>query len=405
MEQRLHTFRGATLNEAYQAMRKELGAHAVVVRTAEVRARGLRGVLGAKAIEVTAAQRRDGQDPARERGRAALWGVGPQTRGGATGDASAHERARAEKTTRETPGALCVAAPNTDSLRKELRELRRMVEMLAVDHPGIGLPRECYPHYRRLLNGGMPRPMASSLLSAIAQENEAGLLRDPSIFRQCLRREIRRRSMVTGGIALTPGQCHTVALIGSTGVGKTTNLAKLAARYALHEQANVALVTLDTYRVAAPDQLRVFANIMGLSVHVVNDAEEARKVKRERCRTTTLYSSIPQAGARSIVNRSPICATTLSPFAADEVIHVVAANTPHDDLQHALRAFRLLNPTALMLTKLDETRLHGGLYAAISEARLPLSYFSTGQNVPDDILLAQPDTIADFIIQSGEAAA
>jgi flagellar biosynthesis protein FlhF len=70
-----------------------------------------------------------------------------------------------------------------------------------------------------------------------------------------------------------------------------------------------------------------------------------------------------------------------------------------------LRAFRLLNPTALMLTKLDETRLHGGLYAAISEARLPLSYFSTGQNVPDDILLAQPDTIADFIIQSGEAAA
>jgi flagellar biosynthesis protein FlhF len=96
---------------------------------------------------------------------------------------------------------------------------------------------------------------------------------------------------------------------------------------------------------------------------------------------------------------------TLLALAPDEVIHAVAASTPFEDLQNALRGFRLLNPTALMITKLDETRLHGALYAALSEARLPLSFFSVGQNVPDDILLAQPDTLADFVIQSGEEAA
>lgn len=405
MEEVLHTFKGATLNDAYQKMRKQLGADAVVVRSAEVKVPGWRGTLGAKAVEVTAAKRKPFRRPssAVERRYAAAAGV-PRAEEPAIPASKSMEAVPAPKpappiaTTTRTPSL------NAETIRNEIKEVRRMVEMLATEHPGIGLPRECFPHYRRLLAGGMPRRMAASLLTSIAQENESQLLRDDAVFQHCLRRELRRRAMVTGGIAWTPGGCHTVALVGSTGVGKTTNLAKLAARYTLNEHANVALVTLDTYRVGAPDQLRVYADIMGLPVHIVNDAEEARAIKKE---ITGYDLVLVDTAGGSPFNREQIVElrNTLVALAPDEVIHAVAANTPYDDLQHALRAFRLLNPTALMITKLDETRLHGAFYAALTEARLPLSYFSVGQNVPDDILLAQPDTIADFVIKSGEAAA
>lgn len=410
MEDTLHTFRGATLNEAYQKMRKKLGAEAAVIRSAEVKVPGWRGLLGAKAIEVTAAKR-----PARvERATTAV--ERPPSAVERRYAASASPK-REQPVAPAPPKADAAPAPqptqakpvqpssvSAEALRKEIQEVRRMVEMLTTEHPGVGLPRECFPHYRRLLAGGMPRRTAASLLSVIAQENEPRLLRDDAVFQHCLRREVRRRSMVTGGLGWTSGQCHTVALVGSTGVGKTTNLAKLAARYTLNEQANVALVTLDTYRVGAPDQLRVYAEIMGLPMRIVNDADEARAVKKELSNYDLIL--VDTAGG-SPFNREQIAElrNTLLALAPDEVIHTVAANTPFEDLQHALRAFRLLNPTSLMITKLDETRQHGALYAALAEARLPLSYFSVGQNVPDDIILAKPDTIADFVIKSGEEAA
>ena len=406
MEEVLHTFTGSTLNEAYQKMRKKLGVDAVVVRSAEVKASGWRGALGAKGIEVTAAKRA----PRVERRPSAVerrYGASATPKSGASAmpAPSAKIETVAEAVAQKPkPEPARTSSVSAEALRKEIQEVRRMVEMLTTEHPGIGLPRECFPHYRRLLAGGMPRPLATSLLSSIAEENEPRLLRDEAVFQHCLRREVRRRSMVTGGIAWTPGGCHTVALVGSTGVGKTTNLAKLAARYTLNEHANVALVTLDTYRVGAPDQLRVYADIMGLPMHVVNDEEEARAIKKELKNYDLIL--VDTAGG-SPFNREQIAElrNTLLALEPDEVIHTLAANTPFEDLQHALRAFKLLNPTALMITKLDETRLHGALYAALAEARLPLSYFSVGQNVPDDILLAQPDTIADFVIKSGEEAA
>ena len=411
MEDTLHTFRGATLNEAYQKMRKKLGAEAAVIRSAEVKVPGWRGLLGAKAIEVTAAKR-----PARVERQSGVAERQPSAVERRYAAAASPKREQPVAPPRKADAAPAPApqpAPakpaqpssvSAEALRKEIQEVRRMVEMLTTEHPGIGLPRECFPHYRRLLAGGMPRRAAASLLTSIAQENEPRLLRDDAVFQHCLRREVRRRSMVTGGLGWTAGQCHTVALIGSTGVGKTTNLAKLAARYTLNEHANVALVTLDTYRVGAPDQLRVYAEILGLPMRVANDAEEAHAAKNELSNYDLIL--VDTAGG-SPFNREQIAdlRNTLLALAPDEVIHTVAANTPFEDLQHALRAFRLLNPTALMITKLDETRQHGALYAALAEARLPLSYFSVGQNVPDDIVLAKPDTIADFVIKSGEEAA
>jgi flagellar biosynthesis protein FlhF len=407
MEEVLHTFTGSTLNEAYQKMRKKLGDNAVVVRSAEVKASGWRGALGAKGIEVTAAKRAprvERRPSAVERRYGASTAPKSKTPSVPDSPAAKPEAVAEAMAQKPKPEPARTSSVSAEALRKEIHEVRRMVEMLTTEHPGIGLPRECFPHYRRLLAGGMPRPMATSLLTSIAEENEPRLLRDEAVFHHCLRREVRRRSMVTGGIAWTPGECHTVALVGSTGVGKTTNLAKLAARYTLNEHANVALVTLDTYRVGAPDQLRVYADIMGIPMHVVNDEEEARAIKKELNNYDLIL--VDTAGG-SPFNRDQIAELrdTLLALKPDEVIHTLAANTPFEDLQHALRAFKLLNPTALMITKLDETRLHGALYAALAEARLPLSYFSVGQNVPDDILLAQPDTIADFVIKSGEEAA
>src|SRR5690606_26220708 len=101
-------------------------------------------------------------------------------------------------------------------------------------------------------------------ITAAMRLDAPDVIGDPRVFRERLKVEIRKRIPVTGGIALQAGRCRVVALAGATGVGKTTSIAKLAGEFSVRRLAQVALITADTYRVGAPDQLNVYANIIGL---------------------------------------------------------------------------------------------------------------------------------------------
>jgi flagellar biosynthesis protein FlhF len=178
-----------------------------------------------------------------------------------------------------------------------------------------------------------------------------------------------------------------LALIGPTGVGKTTTSAKIAAWYKLRENRKVALLSMDCYRIGATDQIRTYARIMQLPCEIVlRKSDLARAVARHSDCDLII---IDTAG------RSPYDAAHLTEladwFSAVRPLEpqlVLSATTKKEDLQYIIEAYAALGPTGLILTKLDETRAYAALCQQIAGVGLPISYVATGQKVPEDFFVA-----------------
>ena len=288
--------------------------------------------------------------------------------------------------------------PNVESLRRELAEMRDMLQVMYSENPSAGLPTEFAHHYRHLVNLGVSRRVAAQLVAAVLRNADLDALRTGRLFEERLKLEIRRRVRVTGGIATEAGTCRVVALCGPTGVGKTTTLAKLAARFAVRERARVAAITADTYRIAAPEQLRVYANIVGVPLTVVNDPQEMRRALDQYRQYDLVF--IDTAGSSQFnLDQINELKGVLEAARPCETLLALAANTQIADLRNVVSNFKCLNPTSVIFTKVDETRQYGSLLTVLVEAGLPLSYLSTGQNVPDDIRVAASATVANLIME------
>jgi flagellar biosynthesis protein FlhF len=214
--------------------------------------------------------------------------------------------------------------------------------------------------------------------------------------------EVRKTLRVTGGTALEGGQRKVIALVGPTGVGKTTNLAKLAALFAVHEHARVGIVTTDTYRVGATDQLRVYANIIDLDMKVVDDPADMKSALR-KFEAKDLVLIDTAGGSPFNAEQMADAGQMLAVAQPDETHLLVSAATNLEDLRSIVSHFSVLKPTALFFSKLDETQRYGGLYTLAAESGLPLSYFSTGQQVPDDIQAVTQGVVANLLLEGTES--
>lgn len=424
MDQKFHTFRAPTLDEAYREMRKQLGDDAVVVRTGPVRESGILGFLRRGRVEVIASapvpKGRPLSAVERKYGTASAPAEAPPA-----GDTVAYfeqlvrdaqKRMAGPQTNAPSPtsttgggsqGRASVAPvlpfkrpqeDDRDDIRREVAQMREMLQVLMAETPGAGIPPELVPHYRMLLDRGISRNLAAGLMAYATRGSDLDLLRDPRVFLERLKLEIRKRVNVSGGIALTGGTCRVAAFVGATGVGKTTNLAKLAAYYTVRERARVALITADTYRVGAPEQLRIYANIIGVPLTVVNDPKEMAVAVRQH-RDCDLVLVDTAGGSQFNMKQILELKEMLSGAQPDEVLLVLGANTQLEELRNVVTSFKAVNPGSLFFTKLDETRRFGGLMSLAVEAALPLSYLSIGQNVPDDIVLARPSMMANLIVE------
>lgn len=457
MSRVFRTFRGDSFDEAYQLMLREMGPDAVVINTKEVAAGGVMGILSRKRIELTASGPApdDGSPmpnaPVRPTGRARSL---PEKRYRQTAATSANmpgpPGVGSDDTVRETvdyfkrivseaqariaqntpheaptpanaakpaaasskpaaapsaPSAQSEAAPAADgagtddrveALQREVRAIRQMLQVLVAETPGSAFPPEFAPHYRKLLDHGVCRELAADLVSTVIASGDRNVLKNRLIFRERLKLEIQRRIRVTGGLGAKRGRPRTVALIGATGVGKTTNLAKLAALHAVRDELQVGLITTDTYRVAAPEQLNVYARIIGLPMKIANCAEEFVQALKDFSHCDLVL--IDTAGG-SQFNATQIgeLKNVLDAGRLDEVVLVLSANTQLEDLRTSVQNFACLRPTSLLFSKLDETRRFGGMLTIAAETKLPLGHFSIGQGVPDDIELATAGKVAKLI--------
>lgn len=182
-----------------------------------------------------------------------------------------------------------------------------------------------------------------------------------------------------------------VALLGPTGVGKTTTVAKLAARAAMEYGAdNVALVTTDTYRIGAHEQLSIYGRIMGCPVRVAKDSNELADVIYQLRNRRLILVDTAGMGQRD-VRLSEQLDTLMQE--SGEVIHsylVLPATAQRRVLQETLDHFRRIPLSGCILTKLDESLSLGEFISVVIQNAMPVAYIANGQRVPEDIVIAQP---------------
>jgi flagellar biosynthesis protein FlhF len=203
----------------------------------------------------------------------------------------------------------------------------------------------------------------------------------------------------SGPLRLKKNTQRVVALVGPTGVGKTTTTAKLAAMYAMNKGATVALITTDNFRVGAVEQLKTYSRIMDLPLEVVTSSDEmqaslAKHADKDLVIIDTAGRSPKDQGKLSELKRI---------FEADPSIEVhlcLSSTTKDQELMDIVKRFSLLPISRLLFTKLDESESLGCIVNTHITTGLPLSYFTNGQMVPEDISMASARKLANLVLKA-----
>lgn len=199
---------------------------------------------------------------------------------------------------------------------------------------------------------------------------------------------------------IIPKQCaHTqvLALLGPTGVGKTTTLAKLAAKALLEDRMKVGLITLDTFRIAAVDQLRTYAEIIGVPIKVVENATQMDLAIRSFEDKDLVLVDTAGRSQRNLEAQGEM-ARYFRKSAFIKKVLLLSATTKQSDVADIIEKYKIFTPSSLIFTKLDETQVYGNLLSELVRTSSPLSYLTVGQNVPRDILKADSQRIVGLAL-------
>jgi flagellar biosynthesis protein FlhF len=188
-----------------------------------------------------------------------------------------------------------------------------------------------------------------------------------------------------------------VALVGPTGVGKTTTVAKLAASFKLVHGVRVGLVTVDTYRIAAIEQLRTYAEIIDLPLAVANDPGQMSRAIDEVGDVDMVFIDTAGRSPRDEVKIREL-ADFMTEARPDEIHLVLSAGGTERTLKSAVERFTQVRADRLILTKLDETESLGAVLGLLGQTNRPVSYITTGQAVPDDIEPADRMRLARLVL-------
>ena len=254
--------------------------------------------------------------------------------------------------------------------------------------------------YMQLIEADVRPEVAESIASAARDELSLAELEDPQIVRETLLRRVESRLRtvrVTPPLHSERGRATVVALIGPTGVGKTTSVAKLAATYKLRHGRSVGLITADTYRIAAVEQLRTYAGIIGLPLHVVRTPQETAHAIASLSDMDVIV--LDTAGrSQNDARRLDELKAHLDAASPDQTHLVLSTTVGPRVLKRTIERFTQLGPDRMILTKLDEAESLGLALDAAEQTGVPISYVTTGQEVPDDIEPADPTRLARLIL-------
>lgn len=280
------------------------------------------------------------------------------------------------------------------SMRDELKSLKAMIEnqqalsewgQLSQKHPlRVTL-------YKRLTEMGLSQDVCKYLVKGLDENQDV-----EHSLQAALKQLVHQISVVDDDILNRGG---VYAMVGPTGVGKTTTIAKLAARFAMrHGQKHVALVSTDNYRIGAHEQLLTYGRLLGVPVHTVNNAQELQQLLH------TLYDKklvlIDTAGmSQRDVRLSEQFVHLSGQQSLIKSYLVLSANSQLPTLNEVVKSFKKANLAGCILTKVDEAVSLGGVLSTMIKHHLPAAYVSNGQRVPEDLQPARARDLVDDMIK------
>ena len=203
------------------------------------------------------------------------------------------------------------------------------------------------------------------------------------------------------GVKLNRHGVRIAALLGTTGVGKTTTLAKIAAKFVLEQKTNVALITADTYRISAVEQLKTYSDILELPLEIVySPSELASALERHRDKELILIDTAGRSQHNEYQMRELEEFLRVNPRIEKHL--VISATTKFTDARQIMNKFSKVEPDRIIFTKIDETGSLGIIINLLRDNKYSLSYLTTGQSVPDDIERASSEILANLLLKKVE---
>jgi flagellar biosynthesis protein FlhF len=416
----VRVFESTDMASGLKKVKDELGPDALILSTKTIRS-GKLGVLGKKYFEITAAV--DSMWPHKGGGTSArgsdqtIAAYDPPTYNSVMqlNRAKPHVN-RPDKQEEITP----VKAPGDQTdLQSEVNELKGMIktlgqEMLRINNSqpasstatehNSSLPDESSLRslQQRLLDYGISFDTAKSISGFAKESLTLDELTDPFKQQQYLEQTIQELIQVNTDIFKENKRQHRVALVGPTGVGKTTTLAKIAATYlAAPHSASIGFITIDTYRIAAVEQLKVYGEIMNIPVEVVLSPEQLENaLLKLRDKDLILIDTAGRSPQDSLCIDELL--SFLRPDLSIEKHLVLSATTRENELFEAIQRFSVLGIDKSIITKIDECTRLGLLLDIQIREKIPYSYITNGQRVPEDIIEADKATVTQLIMSPGK---
>ncbi len=303
---------------------------------------------------------------------------------------------------------IALESAKLEMIHYQLKELKESINNIQVAAPQAVPDRDavlCAPLRKikaRLCEERVREDAAIAILKEFQERFTEKEIKSPGFLEENLARHIGRYIETSGPI--NGGDNKIVAFIGPTGVGKTTTIAKLAANFSLLERKRVSLITIDTYRIAAVDQLKTYAEIIGIPIEVVfNPRELMASIDRNRDKDLIFidtagsnpFDTAKLAEMRAFFEENPDIETHL----------LVSLTTKTDELMKIFDCYNIMRVHKVIFTKLDEATTYGNILNLSLKIHRPVSYITTGQNVPDDIEVADSQRLAGLVIKGRQTVA
>lgn len=424
-------FQAETEEAAIVKARDSMGKEAVVVNIKTIKPRGIMSFFKKPTIEVTAALEEKDTTPQSEGRRMVSDNVSASDDDGKDIIKAIDEiRIREERKKMSQEGTVKSNIPtknpyfkkldgNSETGRKEDNELEKKLESLQhlleenlsqtekvkakneeIDVPDDETDIEIYAKliYNKLLDYEVDEKYANMIVDEIDKNVNANTSLDYVVS------TVYQKMILKMGepkpIKLTSAKPKVVFFIGPTGVGKTTTIAKIASKFALEEKCRVAMLTADTYRIAATDQLKTYANILNVPFKVVYSGDEIKTAVEEYSDYDLIL--IDTAG-HSHQNEKQLDDTkkltgSIQDGEQKEIFLVLSATTKYKDLLRIADSYKEIPGYKLIFTKLDETTYYGNILNLKLYTDADLSYLTCGQNVPDDIEKIDPQKIVKQLL-------
>jgi flagellar biosynthesis protein FlhF len=397
---KIKKYTAKSMKEALLQIKEDLGEDAVILKTSKVQ-RKMFSLGGGDDIEVTAAI--DDQAPKRrispDMPPLQAPGPGLYKRPKPGGNSAAPRRA-------ETAGSLdaendgCPSHAfseagasassskkiNIVSIKEDIRELKELLDPIAChNEKPDGYTEPFAGLYARLIDSEVKPDIARRLLGRIKGGSGISARETDKRFMEALQASFP----VAGPLRLKESGPLICAFVGPTGVGKTTTLAKLAAHFRLNKNKLVSIITADTYRIAAIEQIRTFADIMSIRLHAVFSPEETSEALGACASDDIVFIDTAGRSGKNAEHMQDL-RRFMESMHPHETHLVLSATTKDADLMDNIDRYRPMGVNRVLFTKFDETNRLGNVFNSVAASSIPASYFTFGQGVPDDIELAQP---------------